>query len=139
MGRVRRWKFDAVIGIGGCGREAIDNGIAEKINWIGIGPRIVGHRRRGPILAFTHFVHYGTKGHNVWDVAPALAARMYHEGVRATTWFDRRAEKEIEGLLAEARCEQQSRILSASFRPVRHRRCRSGYCYRTQGVALGRM
>src|SRR6266487_386945 len=39
MGMVRYRPFDAVIGIGGIGSDAQANGIAGKVNWIGIGPR----------------------------------------------------------------------------------------------------
>ena len=35
MGKVREWKYDAVIGIGG--KTAID-GISRKLTWIGISP-----------------------------------------------------------------------------------------------------
>ena len=38
MGQVRRWNFDAVIGVGGVGAKARSLGIDERVNWIGIGP-----------------------------------------------------------------------------------------------------
>jgi len=37
MGRVRQYPFDAVIGIGGIGRELAAKGIRGKVNWTGIG------------------------------------------------------------------------------------------------------
>jgi hypothetical protein len=37
MKTVRGWVFDAVIGIGGIGREPECEGIAGKLTWIGIG------------------------------------------------------------------------------------------------------
>ncbi len=37
MGRVRAWSFEAVIGVGGTGREARREGIARNLTWVGIG------------------------------------------------------------------------------------------------------
>ena len=82
MGSVRKWKFDAVIGIGGIGDEAEDNGIAGKINWIGIGPRPEGRRRRGPILSFDHFRNFGTNGPDFRAKAPKLSKRIYSFNIR---------------------------------------------------------
>jgi hypothetical protein len=39
MGQVRRWPFDAVIGVGGKNPWKDHKGIAYKINWIGLRPR----------------------------------------------------------------------------------------------------
>ena len=38
MGRIRRWSFEAVIGVGGVGAGPELHGLAAKVNWIGIGP-----------------------------------------------------------------------------------------------------
>jgi hypothetical protein len=38
MGSVRGWQFDAVIGVGGVGREPKSHRIAGKLTWIGINP-----------------------------------------------------------------------------------------------------
>jgi len=38
MGSVRDWEYDAVIGIGGSAPWDVREGLAYKINWIGIGP-----------------------------------------------------------------------------------------------------
>ena len=56
MGQVRRWPFDAVIGVGGIGRIPEANGIARKLNWIGIGPRKTPRGKRGPLITFEHFL-----------------------------------------------------------------------------------
>jgi hypothetical protein len=83
MGRVRDREYDAVIGVGGIGREAQENGIAGMINWIGVGPhkRYVG--KRGPEVTFDRFVYYGCDGPDFSRNAPALAKRMYDRNVRS--------------------------------------------------------
>jgi hypothetical protein len=62
MGYVRRFRFGAVIGVGGTGAKAKSSGVARKLNWIGIGPIPDGFRNRGPVLAFKHFRIYGDEG-----------------------------------------------------------------------------
>lgn len=81
MGTVRGWVYDAVIGVGGAGREAERNGIARKLTWVGIGPHKSGDARR-PKVTFDHFLYYGEKGPLLKEVAPALARRMYDMNVR---------------------------------------------------------
>src|ERR1019366_6118854 len=48
MGRVRRWGFEAVIGVGGKSPDPGDEDIALKINWIGINPNKTEFGDRGP-------------------------------------------------------------------------------------------
>jgi hypothetical protein len=50
MGRVRGWNFDAVIGVGGIGREPELEGIAGKVTWVGIGPHKVRGQWRGLLI-----------------------------------------------------------------------------------------
>lgn len=78
MGRVRNRRFDAVIGVGGIGSQATAQGIARKVNWIGIG----AHRKtsigdRGPQITFDHFALYEAKGKKLRSIAPILARRFY--------------------------------------------------------------
>ena len=82
MGTFRNRDFDAIIGIGGIGREARAQKIDNKLNWIGIGPHRIGWERRGPILRFEHFCDFDTSGPNFRKLAPTLANRMYTENVR---------------------------------------------------------
>lgn len=83
MGTVRDRDFDAVIGVGGIGREAQANGIAGQVNWIGIGPRKhFAPTKNGPVVTFDHFRDYGTDGPDFRRLAPALAKRMYGNNVR---------------------------------------------------------
>ncbi len=83
MGRVRSWKFDAVIGVGGMSGEPRGHGLDGKVNWIGIGP----HRRtmpdkRGPVVTFDHFWFRGPDGPEFEVLAPRLAQRIYSKNIR---------------------------------------------------------
>src|SRR5262245_44441374 len=66
MGTVRRWEYDAVIGVGGQGNEAKKYKIDRKLTWIGIGaqkkesPESWGYA--GPLVTFDHFVRYDKEG-----------------------------------------------------------------------------
>ncbi|MBI4775405.1 MAG: hypothetical protein HY788_14750 [Deltaproteobacteria bacterium] len=83
MGRIRDYRFDAVIGIGGIGVEPKRYGIAEKINWIGIGPVRHGTpSKRASEVTFKHFVLLDDQGPNLEALAPNLAKRFYKGGAR---------------------------------------------------------
>ncbi len=102
MGNARSWEFDAVIGIGGRGEEAKRNGIAGKLNWIGVGAR--RHTKVGmkhPVVTFDHFVNFGDQGPELRTVAPELAKRM-KKARQAINFDDYRVIVEIESLLATA-------------------------------------
>jgi hypothetical protein len=78
MGSVRAREFDAVVGVGGIGPEARRNGIAGRINWIGIGPhKVTKPSKRGPVVTFDHFLDFGSEGPDFQEFAPTLAKRMY--------------------------------------------------------------
>ena len=103
MGTVRGWEYDAVIGVGGAGREAERNGITRKLTWIGIGPHQSGDRRR-PKATFDHFQYYGKKGLLLEEGAPTLARRMYSKNVRVIRDALTPEERlEVEKLLDRAR------------------------------------
>lgn len=83
MGSVRALNYDAVIGIGGIGSEAKSWGIAEKVNWIGIGPQKTFVRgKRGPEVRFEHFLDFDKNGPEFAAAAPKLAERIYSRNVR---------------------------------------------------------
>jgi len=84
MGTVRDREYDAVVGVGGIGPEAVSNDIDGQVNWIGIGPckRYV-EDKRGPEVLFEHFLYFGTDGPDFRTLAPQLAARMYGDNVRS--------------------------------------------------------
>ena len=84
MGTVRDREYDAVVGVGGIGPEAVSNGIDGRVNWIGIGPhKVYVDDKRGPEVMFDHFRYYGTAGPDFRALAPALAERMYTNNIRS--------------------------------------------------------
>jgi hypothetical protein len=103
MGRVRSWHFEAVIGVGGVGAEPRSQGIAHKVNWIGIGPHKKPQPgRRGPLVTFDHFLYFEAEGPDLRSIAPTLAARM--EGIRfVMNDLDAEVQAEVEILLDLAR------------------------------------
>lgn len=83
MGRVRGYDFDAVIGVGGIGKEPKSFGIDQKINWVGINPT----KKRslsgsGTVVTFENFLLLDEHGPLLETLAPALAKRMYEGGAR---------------------------------------------------------
>jgi hypothetical protein len=104
MGQVRRWNFDAVIGVGGVGSEARSWRIDEKVNWIGIGPHKDAAGRRGPIVTFDHFLYYGSRGPRFEELAPNLSHRIYSRNVRVLmNGLTAAEEREVEAILRLAR------------------------------------
>lgn len=79
MGRVRNYGFDAVIGVGGIGREPKSYGIDKKINWVGINPKRKG---KGAVVTFENFLLLDEHGPLLETLAPNLAKRMYEKGAR---------------------------------------------------------
>lgn len=83
MGPVRRWNFDAVIGVGGRRPWTGHEEIANRINWIGINPDKTKARNpkwRGPLVTFERFVlHKGGKGPKLKRLAPKLFRYMFEE------------------------------------------------------------
>ncbi len=106
MGRVRLWKFDAVIGVGGVRPWAKYKDIARKLTWIGIGAHKDEMDGKGnPLVTFDHFWYRGKKGRPLEEVAPALARRMYDGKVR---WMFSDSltpieQQEVEKILEKAR------------------------------------
>ena len=77
MGQVRAREFDAVIGVGGIGPEAVRFGIDRKVNWIGIGCHQIGVASDGyPMLAVEHYYQKDAEGPLLSDKAPRLAKRL---------------------------------------------------------------
>lgn len=78
MGRIRDFEYNAVIGIGGLGQEAVAEGIDGQVNWIGIGPRKKSASgKRGSLVTFERFILFHDGGPDFRTEAPALAKRMY--------------------------------------------------------------
>lgn len=106
MRSVRGWSFEAVIGVGGIGREPQQEGISRKLTWIGIGRRQLGVGGDGyPLWAFDHFLYYGPRGPILKTVAPAIAKRIYEGGVRLVfdTSLSKQEREEVESILDLAR------------------------------------
>jgi hypothetical protein len=85
MKTVRGRQFDAVIGIGGIGREPEMCGIAGKLTWVGIGPHKLFDNAAHPDcprVTFDHFWYLGERGPSLREKYPALASRMYDKNVR---------------------------------------------------------
>ena len=83
MGRVRNWSFDAVIGVGGYGREPQSYGIEGRVNWVGLNPTWQPHPEGyGLIVTFEFFALLEAKGPLLIGVAPSLARRMYEKRAR---------------------------------------------------------
>jgi hypothetical protein len=101
MGRVRGWSFDAVIGVGGIGREPEQEGIARKLTWVGICRQEVGIGKDGhPLLRFAHFWYDKTgTGPLLKDVAPELASHMYDKGARVLMNLSSAEQKEVDKIL----------------------------------------
>lgn len=85
MGPVRRWNFDAAIGVGGSRPWAGHEEIANRINWIGINPDKTKARKpkwRGPYVRFERFVLYDkTRGNGpkLKTLAPKLFKYMFED------------------------------------------------------------
>jgi hypothetical protein len=121
MGAVRDRDFDAVIGVGGVGREAQASGITGKINWIGIGPhKTPAPGMRGVAVTFDHFHDFGTTGPDFRSLAPTLAERMYANNIRHV--MDDLSDLEyveVEGILRLGEASPPSRGRLASRNPIR--------------------
>jgi hypothetical protein len=117
MGPIRSWSFDAVIGVGGKGREAESNNIARKLTWIGIGSHKTGDRRC-PKVTFDHFRYYGEEGPLLKEVAPALARRMYDKNVRVIKdSLSDEEQLEVENILDTAKDAPHSGHLKNELQP----------------------
>jgi len=81
MGPIRRWSFDAVIGVGGKRPDRGDEDIALKVNWVGIGPRkteVPG--LTGPRVEFERFFLWNETGPYLKTLAPKLYKYMFEDG-----------------------------------------------------------
>src|SRR5438552_18298158 len=77
MGQIRGWEFDTVIGIGGKGPWRGHEGIAYRVNWIGLNPSKTDVGLTGPHVTFEHFVLYDDNGPELQTVAPELFKHMF--------------------------------------------------------------
>lgn len=138
MGMVRRWRFDAAIGIGGVGRKPELNRIARKLTWVGIGkheifvdPDRPFVTRDHPLVTFDHFLYYGACGQLLEEIAPALARRMYNKNVRVLMdSLSSEERREVDKILGLARnALPSSQVAEWNFRDAGGK-CRSNSCRR---------
>jgi hypothetical protein len=129
MGRVRQWPFDAVIGVGGKSPWSGDEGLARKINWIGIKPSKSdassavwsGAKRpdwsktyRGPLVTFDCFVFLGEKGPALKTFAPNLFRYMFedqHVRLVMSRSLPREMQDEVQDILSWAKTLQPRKRL----------------------------
>jgi hypothetical protein len=104
MGEVRDRIYDAVIGVGGVGREAASHDLKGKILWIGIGPKPWpgGPGWRGKVMTFDHYLWLGTKGPSFLQRAPKLAQRMLGDNARVVMSLSPEEKNEVSAILQMA-------------------------------------
>lgn len=120
MGRVRRWNFDAVVGVGGIGAEPRSHRIDGKVTWIGIGPHKTSGDRRGPLVTFDRFINWGADGPSFEALAPNLAHRIYDRNIRAVmNGLSDVEQAEVAKILARAKNAPPSPGLGAKPKPSR--------------------
>ncbi len=105
MGSVRDYEYDAVIGVGGLGREPESFGIDRKINWVGITPtRYRSRNNHAAEITFSYFRRWENQGPLLETLAPLLARRMYEGGARILlSGYTDEEQVEAERILAWAR------------------------------------
>jgi hypothetical protein len=127
MGSVRGRRFNAVIGIGGVGQEPRSNGIAGRLNWIGIDPIYDGRTRRGPRLRF-RLRDFGQGGPLMWEKYPALAAHMYDVNRRSFMHSPSpargRLDQDVKNILRLAEAAPRSRRLAKQASQATSGECR---------------
>ena len=121
MGRVRSYHYDAVIGVGGVGREAKSHQIDHKINWVGIGPK----RHANGTVTFDHFRLFEDSGPPLSNLAPNLANRIFGRNVRILIdGYTPAQEAEAKKILKWSRTAVATK-LSDLYVPNRRTGCRS--------------
>ena len=118
MGPVRRWEFDAVIGVGGRRPWAGHEGIALKINWVGVNPdkNKFPPAKRGPRVTFERFKLYNEKGPMLKELAPKLFKYMFedqHVRVVMSRSLSTKIQEEIINILRLAKRFNPARPLSS--------------------------
>ena len=122
MGRIRDWNYDAVIGVGGKRPWPGDEGIALKINWVGVNPdkKKFPPAKRGPRVSFDRFVLDNEKGKPLKTLGPKLFKYMFedHPYIRhvMSESLPRGTQKEITKILKRARKPKRRRTFSSEIK-----------------------
>jgi hypothetical protein len=113
MGRVRGYKFESVIGVGGKSSQPRSQGIAEKLNWIGLGARKqAAKNRKAPVVTFEHFILYEDAGENIHDLAPVLARHLLAKNARVLVNFTHAEQIEVNKILDMAKNAPRSALMN---------------------------
>lgn len=130
MGPVRRWNFNAVIGIGGNRPWSGHEQMANKVNWVGINPtKTNGGKRRGPLVSFERFVLYDKKNGNgpkLKKLAPNLYQYMYedqHVRLVMSRSLNKKIQDEITKILKLAKKHKRARPFAAEPMLNKNRCC----------------
>lgn len=115
MGKIRDWKYDIVIGIGGKSPWKNHTGIRYKINWVGIGPKNLGsYKKYANQVVFDHFKLYEEAGPDIREKYPNLFDYMYlYRGRKRFVCRSNLPQKvleEIEKILAPVRNSPPSHV-----------------------------
>lgn len=96
MGKIRGYQYDAVIGIGVSKPWAGYEGIADRITWVGVGPRRVGNQkaRGAPLIRFERWRVFDARGKDFKRFAPRLSAYFYEKHRRY--FFSERLSDDIQ-------------------------------------------
>jgi hypothetical protein len=115
MGRVRAFKYDAVIGIGGRSWWTNQTNRAGEVIWIGIGPQKKSVQgRRGPMVTFAHFLPFKEGELTLGSIAPKLDKAIHHHRFKLSG-FSPSEQQEIEHLLKLAKNAKPSKALLAKI------------------------
>jgi hypothetical protein len=122
MGRVRKYGFDDVIGVGGIGPEPKRFGIDRKINWVGINPK---RKHKNSIITFENFLLLDEHGPLLEKLAPNLSKRMYVKGARILLDDYTKVERSEAMAILKWSLKQKSKIKNTSLsKRGCHSRCR---------------
>jgi hypothetical protein len=128
MGRVRNYPFDAVIGVGGTGREPRSYGIDRKITWVGINPKRIPSRDGKGVEVVTfvkkNFLLLEKHGPLLESLAPFLARRMYERGARILlNDYSDPEQREALAILKWSRNRKSRKVHGSKDPPGCHSRC----------------
>jgi len=116
MGKIRAYAYDAVIGVGGIGKEPESFGIDRRINWVGINPlKAPSRTNSGVEVRFKYFLLLEEKGPMLETLAPFLSRRLYQRNVRVLlSGYSDKEFAEAKRILNWAKKQRRIRTLATS-------------------------
>lgn len=126
LGKIRGYRFEGVIGVGGSSDMPRNEGIDGRITWVGLGAQreqFIRPGYRGPLISFNKFVLLDKRGPKLQAVAPALARYFFskHRRYMLSDGLDDHAQEEIDRILNLA----DSQRTNCGAVPVTTKRCTS--------------